>query len=187
MTGEAEREKRARKTNVTQLDYLYSGEVISQKYITPETLSDALNEKLPEKDENEIPLRLFVVEDLSRDVIELLGARLDIEPAFFLEHVVDYNTRQCWVGPPNPNIVAKWQRWLQLHCVTARYFETIDSFKKGYEEAEYFNVLRDDGQNNKSIWDNHGAIVGLTRTEVSFWLRSAESQTKGAVGKCKSM
>lgn len=33
-----------------------------------------------------VTFRLFVVEDLSRSVIEALGARYDVDPAFFLDH-----------------------------------------------------------------------------------------------------
>lgn len=38
----------------------------------------------------EIKLRLFVVEDLSREVIETLGSQYDVDPSFFREHLVDY-------------------------------------------------------------------------------------------------
>ena len=37
-----------------------------------------------------IQLRLYVVEDLSKDVIEVLGSGLGIEPSFFRAHIVDY-------------------------------------------------------------------------------------------------
>ena len=41
--------------------------------------------------ENEsIKTRLFVVEDLSRDVIEAFGYHFKIDPSFFREHIVDY-------------------------------------------------------------------------------------------------
>ena len=127
-------------------------------------------------------------------MIELLGKHLDIEPAFFREHIVDYawyNTRDRWVDPPNLNMVTRRNRWVSIRFVTARYFETTESFQEGFKEAECFNVLRrpDDDQNNKSVWDDEKAIVGITRTKASFWHGSAESQKtggsqeKGAVGK----
>ena len=43
--------------------------------------------------------RIFIVEDLSRDVIEALGAQYDIDPLFFRSHILDYlwyNTRDPW-------------------------------------------------------------------------------------------
>jgi hypothetical protein len=77
-----EREARASKTNVTRLDYLKSGSVTEENCTTPEKLIEELN-----KDAGECQIRLFVVEDLSRDVIEALGDNLDIEPVFFREHI----------------------------------------------------------------------------------------------------
>jgi hypothetical protein len=165
--------------------------VESKNYIIYEDLRDSLQAKARDQNENESQFRLFVVEDLSREVIELLGEHLDIEPAFFREQIVDYawcNTRDRWVDPPNLNVVAKRQRWLQLRFVTARYFQTTADFQEGFQEAESFNVLRrpDDDQNNKSLWDDEKAIVGITRTRASFWVNSADGQGKGAVGKCPS-
>jgi hypothetical protein len=176
------REERASRTNVTRLDYLESGDVVETECKTPDQLIDALSE-----DAGERQLRLFVVEDLSRDVIEALGSNLDIEPAFFREHIVDYawcNIRDKWHDPPNLQIAARRQRWVQLRYVTARYYKTTRSFERGVEDAERFNVFRrlDDDSNNKAVWDEKGAIVGIIRTRASFWLRHADSE-KGAVGK----
>lgn len=135
--SEAEREERYARTNVTRLDYLDSGGVVSNTYTTPKDLRDALKGEAAEKDDGKRQFRLFVVEDLSRDVIELLGVHLDIEPAFFREYIVDYawyNTRDRWVDPPNLNMVIRQQRWLQLRFVTARYFKTAEAFKNGFKE-----------------------------------------------------
>jgi hypothetical protein len=185
---ETERDERAKRTKVTRLDYLSTGEVVPQKYKTPEGLRTALEREAQENDSDKRQLRLFIVEDLSREVIELLGAHLDIEPAFFREHIVDYawyNTRDRWVDPPNLNLVARRNRWVPLRFVTARYFKEEASFQRAVKEAERFNVFRrpDDDQNNKSMWDKKGAIIGITRTRASFWLSSTDSKKKGAVGK----
>jgi hypothetical protein len=180
--GNEEREERARRTNVMRLDYLESGDVDEKKCETPDQLIEALIE-----DTGESKLKLFIVEDLSRDVIEALGDNLDIEPAFFREHIVDYawcNIRDRWQDPPNLHIASMQQRWLQLRYVTARYYKTTGSFETGVKNAEHFNVLRrlDDDSNNKAVWDDKGAIVGIIRTRASFWFRQADSE-KGAVGK----
>jgi len=186
---EDERNTRATKTNVTRLDYLDSGKTEKTDCKTLAALTEALRETTQAENHDKVQLRLFVVEDLSRDVIEILGARFDVEPAFFREHIVDYawyNTRDPWVDPPNLDAAATRQRWFQLRFPRARYFKTTESFKNGRAEAESFNVLRrpDDDQNNKAWWDEDGAIVGITRTRASFWLRHGEGQEKEAVGKC---
>lgn len=184
----AEREGRATKTNITQLNYLSSGSVIQENYKTSKSLSQALEKESEKEDDDQVQLRLYVVEDLSRDVIELLGARLDIEPAFFRSHIVDYawyNTRDRWMDPPNLSVIAERQRWFQLRFVTARYFKTLESFKKGRDETMSFNVFRRlDDDRNKAHWDEPGALVGITRTRASFWLKRAQGQKKEAVGEC---
>lgn len=37
-------------------------------------------------------MRLFVVEDLSREVIEALGEHFDVDPSFFQAHLVDFSS-----------------------------------------------------------------------------------------------
>jgi long-subunit acyl-CoA synthetase (AMP-forming) len=89
---ERKREERARKTKVTRLLYLKNNGVqkTERPYETPDELLAGLKEVTPEEKEDGVSLKLYVAEDLSRDVIEHLGAQLDIEPAFFREQIVDY-------------------------------------------------------------------------------------------------
>ncbi|KAK0129890.1 hypothetical protein ONS96_000436 [Cadophora gregata f. sp. sojae] len=191
-----DRNDRACRTNVMLLKYLASGQVTEMPCQTPTALVAALEEEnVEEKKEEresedsgvnggaapveECKLRLFVVEDLSRDVIEALGSRLDIEPAFFREHIVDYawcNIRDRWQDPPNMRVAEGHRRWVQLKYVTARYYKTSAEFTEGVKEAERFNVLRrpDDDVNNKAVWDDRNAIVGITRSRASFWLKKGE-------------
>lgn len=68
--------------------------------------------------------------------------------------------------------------------MTARYYKTTHSFKYSHKDTKRFNVFRrlDDNANNKAVWDDKGAIIGLIRARASFWLRQANSE-KGAVSK----
>jgi hypothetical protein len=182
-------DQRASKTNVTRLDYLSSGEVVPQSYTTFQDLRKSLEDPAGDEDAGSRNFRLFIVEDLSRDVIELLGASLDIEPAVFRDQIFDYswyNVRDRWMNPRRLNAAVKRQRWVQLRFVTARYFKDHLSFRDALREAESWNVHRgiEDDLNNKAIWDERGAIVGLSRSRASFWLSGTDS-TKPAVGKCK--
>jgi len=122
-------------------------------------------------------LRLFVVEDLSRDVIEGLGARYDVEPQFFRQQIFDYSwysTRDRWVDPPRLWRTGKHQTWFQIRYATARYFRTGQAFRTGFEQSEQFNVLRrpDDDLNTRSNWDQAGAKVGISRTRASYWMKN---------------
>ncbi|KAH7419032.1 hypothetical protein BKA64DRAFT_2683 [Cadophora sp. MPI-SDFR-AT-0126] len=192
-----ERNDRACRTNIMVLEYLASGKVTETPCKTANALVAALDKgNVEEKKEeqgsedsgvgsgeapvDECKLRLYVVEDLSRDVIEALGSKLDIEPAFFREHIVDYawcNIRDRWQDPPNMRVAEGHRRWVQLKYVTARYYKTSDDFTKGVKEAEGFNVLRrpDDDVNNKAVWDDRNAIVGITRSRASFWLKRGDN------------
>lgn len=64
-----------------------TGEVVKTYINKTSMLEEYLSE--PSNDPS-VKLRLFVVEDLSRDVIEALGSKFDIDPSFFREHLVDY-------------------------------------------------------------------------------------------------
>jgi hypothetical protein len=179
-----ERKRRAIRTTITVLDYTTGG--IEAKEIRKNDPSH-LRRTLEEGPNPNCRFRLYVVEDLSRYVIELLGTHLQIEPSFFRDHIVDYawyNVRDRWIEPGRLNIVAKRQRWLQLRYATARYFKTTQEWNDGLKQAENFNVGRrpEDDANNNSMWDSKGAIVGIIRTKAIFWLKSMEEGTAGAVG-----
>jgi len=141
-----------------------------------------------QKDKHDYQLRLYIVEDLSRDVIEAFGEKFDIEPAFFREQIVDYtwcNVRDRWFDPPDLNMNTTGQRWLPLRFVTSRYFRTQDDFKAAIKQSEAWNVFRrpDDDMNNKSRWDDEKSIIGISRERASLWMRDpSDNSKKGAIG-----
>ncbi|GAP87794.1 putative Mg2+ transporter Zinc transport protein [Rosellinia necatrix] len=187
-----ERKRRIARTKVSILDYFPdSVEKVEldcaqdlQKHLDEDSVDDA------------IQFRLYVVEDLSRDVIEAFGDKFKIEPDFFRAHIVDfawYNVRDRWRNPPLLDIVSRHQNWMQLRYVTARYFdfnekssqkEQRSSFTRAAEQAAGFNILRrvDDDLSNKSYWDKQGAIVGLSRSRATFWLQPDSPQQTTQVG-----
>lgn len=182
---EEARTERVKKTKVCVLDYCTES-------VTPHPINSVegvggLKEKVEEAIDDNIKFRLYVVEDLSRDVIETLGHKLGIEPGFFRAHIVDYawyNVLDRWRDPPSLDMVGKLQNWIQLRYVTARYFdktEDTDEFKDAIHEAKEFNILRrpDNDLSNKAWWDKEGAIVGLTRSRATFWLQSGDSKRIG--------
>jgi hypothetical protein len=164
-----ERQHRAEKTNVARLDFLPDEEITCTHFKKPEELKAGLDEK-----PHDVQFRLFVVEDLSREVIELLGAKFDIDPSFFRAHINDYawyNVRDRFMDPPNLDIISERQDWFQVRWVRPRYFRTRTSFEMARVESNRFNVLRrpDEDYNNKGLLDEKEANVALTRTRASFW------------------
>ena len=82
--------ERLSRTKVTRLDYLGESKPSRENYKTASELRDALKKQAEEDGITQKKFRLFVVEDLSSDVIEMLGAHYDIEPAFFRDQIFDY-------------------------------------------------------------------------------------------------
>ncbi|KAI0486679.1 hypothetical protein F4859DRAFT_466507 [Xylaria cf. heliscus] len=174
-----ERGRRVTKTHVCVLDY-YRDEVQKETFTSARDLETGLDKPIAE----EVEFRLYVVEDLSRDVIELFGQKYKIEPDFFRAHIMDFawsNVRDRWRNPPLLDIVSRHQNWMQLRYVIARYFDANEkhspkeksNFTEAADEATKFNIFRrvDDDLSNKSYWDKEGAIVGLTRSRATFWLQ----------------
>ncbi|KAI0862607.1 hypothetical protein F4860DRAFT_512576 [Xylaria cubensis] len=160
---EVQRLDRARKTHVTQLEYLSDGSVkFLGNYTTPEQLGDALEELSETKKGKElaathVELKLFVVEDLSREVIERLGHRFDIDPDFFRSHIHDYawyNIRDPYWDPPDLHMNVVRKDWCQIRFCRARYFASQALFSQGQDAANKFNIGRKLYEDeNKAYWD----------------------------------
>lgn len=150
--------------------------------------------------------RLYVVEDLSRNVIEALGSEFGIDPEFFRAHIVDYawyNVRDRWREPPPLEVVRNQRNWFQIRYVTTRYFATKDSkekkagaadgggggggggccFETALEEARAFNILRrPDDDKSRGWWDSEDAVVALTRSRATFWHKPKGAGNSTAIG-----
>lgn len=169
---------------VFRLDYYDNGKLPDkEQFETPEKLREGLFQQ-PKSDR--IQLRLYVVEDLSSDVIESLGYHYKINPDFFREHIIDFawcNVRDPWRVPSNLIKDRRQQNWTQIRYVTPRYFETSKSFEDAQKEVMGWNVARrPDDDNNRAFWDKDDAIVALTRSKASFWLNQEDSDGGPAVG-----
>jgi hypothetical protein len=84
-----DRKQRFNKTNIKFIEYRPAENPQPISIETPAVLQDTL-QSLSYDRLKDPPLRLFIVEDLSQQVIELLGSRFDIDPLFFREQIEDY-------------------------------------------------------------------------------------------------
>ena len=130
--------------------------------------------------------RLFVVEDLSRDMIEILGLNLDVDPMFFRRHISDYiwyNTRDPWTELPDVDFVARKRPYFQASYSPTKYFRTRRSFSLARLEAGGFNVLR--RIDRDAIWvpgaDIPGSDVGMVRSKISFWVQPRKEKSSDPV------
>ncbi|KAI1778285.1 hypothetical protein F4818DRAFT_292698 [Hypoxylon cercidicola] len=177
------REERAGRTNVAAFDFVPNKPVPKEQRIKSRNeLESQLDTPVP-KDAT----RLYVVEDLSRDVVELLGSKLDIDPLFFREHINDYtwyNARDPWVELPDLDMISRSRpHFLRLAYMQPRYFKNDESYKKAISQAGLFNVLRrlDVDLEHTSLFDKEEAIIALVRSKVSLWIREA-SADQPAIG-----
>lgn len=191
------------KANVRRLSYSRSVTAAVQKHVivieggheNPQT--KVQNKEHETDDPSQVSLRLYVLEDLSRNVIEAFGTKLGIEPDFFRAHIAEYawyNVRDRWRGNHPLELVRHRRNWLQIRYVTARYFEDDGSFKNAVTYADdNFNILRRlDNDESKAWWDipkpgGSGnqvkpAIVALTRCRATFWLKSKATEDEAAIG-----
>lgn len=181
---ENQRKERFEKMHICVLEYpkQEGGEVKTKSLYHKSMLTKYLS--VPHDDAS-VKLKLFVVEDLSREVIEILGSQFDIDPSFFREHLVDYvwyNLKDWWRDPPNLDIVSRGQNWFQIRFMRARYFENDASFKEGDSQAHKFNIYRrlENDHNQSKLWDkavNNGpeSRVGLIRSRATFWVKPKET------------
>ncbi|KAI1157299.1 hypothetical protein F5B18DRAFT_645580 [Nemania serpens] len=160
---ESAQSERVKKTHIRQLKYLADGTVKSvDNYTTPEQLGDALKasgtrSEGGESAEAAVTFRLFVVEDLSREVIERLGHHFDIDPDFFRAHIFDYawfNIRDPFWNPPSLQMDTIARDWCQIRFCRARYFPSPTNFDEAQDVANKFNIGRKLYEDeNKAFWD----------------------------------
>lgn len=110
LSTEQNRLERFERANICVLEYARQKAEVGKTSITT---AIGLEEYLSrDHDDPSVGLRLFVVEDLSRGVIEALGSTFDIDPSFFREHIVDY----VWYNVSKSVLVVVFmdpERWLQ--------------------------------------------------------------------------
>jgi hypothetical protein len=193
------RDKRAAHTKVCMIDFpKEEGQQPSRTDVaTIEDLrmllaSTGLNEDEQEGDDAAAcRSRLFVLEDLSRDMIEEFGWRYDVDPLFWRGHISDYlwyNTRDPWVELEEPPHFAHARSFYNFRYMHPRYFKDEESHNKATLEAGKFNVLRrlDIDRSYIVILDAQEARICLCRSKVSLWIQPSNRKQKSSVGKSSS-
>ncbi|KAK0363846.1 hypothetical protein LTR91_023863 [Friedmanniomyces endolithicus] len=178
----ANRDLRAAKCSVCVMDFNDGQEVSKAFFAHTATLQASLETSSPSAEKPTI--RLVIAEDLSRDLVELLGSTYDIDPLFFLSHISDYlfhNTRDRWVELPDLDVDARQRSHFNVQYLRARYFKTQESFYEAEQESGSFNVLRrlDSDRSRKrlqnTLLDTSGASVTLSRSKTSIWIKPRDN------------
>lgn len=168
-----ERKARIQRTNVTYIECRDGRKKTVKHFDDAGALRQSIS-SLATRSSTEKSTHIFLMEDLSRDVVEALGSTFHIDPFFFREQIDDYtwyNTRDPWQNPPSLMAAIENRDWFRLRNVRLNYFETKELYEQARQESNMFNVLRrpDDDQNHWKYLDKAGSIVTLTRTKTSIW------------------
>jgi hypothetical protein len=183
--NEEDRRERAQRIRVTQIDFRQS-KIPRTRDITD---SDALKESLDDAnaDPNSSDARLYVVEDLSRDMIELFGSKFDIDPHFFRLHLNDYmwnDIASNKIEPRDLDVVSRERSHFMFQYLRPRYYRNIPSFVQATIETGKFNVLRqlDSDRSRRYLMNTKGAAVCLMRAKLSLWFRRVSKNHKIPIG-----
>ncbi|KAL2679221.1 hypothetical protein Neosp_009988 [[Neocosmospora] mangrovei] len=181
---------RAKRMNVALLEYKSEGKPSVERYqfdeLHPHSALAGLEEAVSRVKDNsisrkDIKLSLFVVEDLSRDIIETLGAGLDIDPRFFRTQLIDYvwnNVRDPWREPPMLDVMSRQRNWFQMRLVRSRYFPNHQELSEAQDAVDRFNVMRRmDGDDNQAFWDKDPAMgKDGAKSKISKAVNGSSSQ-----------
>jgi hypothetical protein len=179
-------QERASRTKISLLNFTANGECEREDFFSQEQLRRRLND--PNFSHDPEHARLFVVEDLSRDMIEFFGAKYDINPGFFQGQISDYlwyNTRDPWVEQDELPHGLKERNFFNLRYMQPMYFKDKHMMDRALVEAGSFNVLRrfDNDNANIVILDAPDSKVSHMRSKASLWIRENGSKQSGTVGK----
>jgi hypothetical protein len=184
----ADTELRAKRIRVAVLDFPLNGEPTRKDILSSEKLMQLLKDPVFNNDPEHA--RLFVVEDLSRDVIEALGAKYDVDPLFWRSQISDYlwyNTRDPWVELGDLEHTARERNYFTVRYMRPRFFRSEESVQKALVELGGFNVLRRLEQDISYILRKLRGLtrsqVGVVRSKTSFWFRTNKVDEKGVIGK----
>lgn len=182
---ESDRFERAMRMKVCELDLTDLEHAGIINYTIIEELYQSFEEH------SETSTSIYIVEDLSRSMIEALGWCVNVDPVFFRRHISDYlwyNTRDPWVELPELDIVVARRNFFHIRYVQPRYFRNEQSVTRARLEAGGFNVLRRIDVEDDHVFglDEPGSVVGMVRSKVSFWISSCGGDDQGILGEINS-
>lgn len=161
-----------RRCRVTALDFREGIKGLSSQ------ISVALNDlpsKLQGDDDLDNPLqgRIFIIEDLTEDVVELFGSELDIDPLFFAMHLHVDEKRE--LSHHTPSEATLPTRLLDRNYINMFYHRSVVTDDTHKQWARY---LRNTVINRKLVLlpstnlglIQHCASVIRTKQKHSFWI-----------------
>ena len=179
----SDRAERLARCRVAIINLAPDSDVSIHEFTDIDSLVDFLN--VPWSDTQGY-VRLFLVEDLSSPVVELLGDRFNLDPQFFRAHISDYswyNVQDPWFEMPVLPSRAAQNAHFTLRYLRPHYFRNPESAERARRRAGGFNVLRRiDFDRNPSWADHPGSAIGSVRSSASIYVRPREEASQGWLG-----
>lgn len=169
-----ERRDRAKRVHVCRIDLNKGKDLEKVHYTTIDDLKTALSAEKTINDTSDA--RVYVVEDLSRDVIEAFGSTFNIDPHLFRSQINDYMWNSLTgdaVELRHLDVIGRQRSFCTLQYLRPRYYPDDASFEKAIRNAADFNVLRqlDSDRSRKGHKNSKGAAATLMRAKASIWIR----------------
>lgn len=179
-----DREERLNRVHVIIIDLQPGKDVLVRELDSVQGLKEFVTEPWADVDGN---IRLFVIEDLSTHVIEILGNQFNIDPGFFRSHISDYawfNVADPWMEFPGLPSRLSLNAFFTLRHVRPYYFRNEEAARRARRQAGGFNVLRRIDFDKTNSWsDTPGSSVGTVRAKTSCYIRPQEEAGQGWLGK----
>lgn len=130
--------------------------------------------------------RLYIMEDLSRDMVEEFGSRYDVDPLLWRGHISDYmwyKTKDPWVELDELPHLVREKTFYNFRYIHPRYFEDKESHSRATIEAGKMNVLRslDSDQYSERLPDSEERVF-LCRSKASLWIQPRRNGKNNTFG-----
>jgi hypothetical protein len=127
-------------------------------------------------------VKVLIVEDLSRNVIEFLGSRFKVNPSFFVAYI---GNRGSYAVSGNKGCISvpsvTPQQWFQIQNVRLRYHQSRESFQDACANAMAFNVYRMPSH-GISKTQSSKECFSVTNTLTSIWMGKDREHPCGTIG-----
>jgi hypothetical protein len=134
---------------------------------------------------NEPLLRVYIVEDLSRDLIEVLGSQLNIDPLFFASHVDTRDAHEIdrFTGDRPGQLLAsrKLQKWSQIRNLKFELYKDSHKLRKASRDTQVVNIQRLMLGNYTRGHPGHVSILTDNRTTICIGTDNASHNINVAV------
>ncbi|GIZ46833.1 hypothetical protein CKM354_000994200 [Cercospora kikuchii] len=182
------REERARRVKACVLDYSAQILMRTEHCADANVLKDTISSVTPD-----CKLRIIIVEDLSRDLIETPGIPLDVDPRFFRQFIDNYIFQtpiDPWVLHPSLLSDACRVSYMTLAFLRARFYADESDFQEADRQCGKFDVLRrldSDGSRialQRLLNGGEGTLsVALARSKLAIWFKK-ENDASPVVAIC---